>query len=63
MTRERLEITHNLHVLTEDEDSDGALRDRQLSAIVRLLRRANRMQREEAAKRGVNDNIVRRQEP
>jgi hypothetical protein len=63
VTRGRLEITHNVHVLTEDEDPNGTLRDRQLRAIVRLLRRATELQREEAARRGTNDDIARRQEP
>lgn len=63
MTRERLETTHNVHALAEDEDPDGTLRDRQLGATVRLLRRATGLQREEASRRGTNDDIARRQEP
>jgi hypothetical protein len=39
MARERLEITYRIHVVGDDDD----LRDWQLSAIVRRLRRATEL--------------------
>jgi len=51
MAPERLEITYRIHVVEDDE-----LRDRQLSAIVQLLRMASELQRKHAATTGAADN-------
>ncbi len=51
MAHERLEITHRVHVVEDDD-----LRDRQLGAIVRLLRTADELQRKDPAERPADDD-------
>jgi hypothetical protein len=48
---ERLEITYRINTVEDEE-----LRDRQLSAIVRLLRMADGLQRNDVAERRVTGN-------